>query len=110
MTGPNASVAKPVLCPGVQLPVWDFFTKTRNPTSSLGSVSVPQKEIQVLREGAMSVLPSLGLSLAVPRGLSVLSDSPGFSTDLWRWAPGCSSMLPRISFWVLPKRLGEGSD
>lgn len=91
-------------------PCLGLFHKDPNPTSSLGSVSVPQKEIQVLREGAMSVLPSLGLSLAVPGGLSVLSDSPGFSTDLWRWAPGCSSMLPRISFWVLPKRLGEGSD
>lgn len=81
-----------------------------NPTLGLGRMSVSQKEIQVLREWAMSVLPCLGLSLAVPGGVSALPDSPDFSSDLWHWGPCCSSMLPSISLWVLPKRLGEGSD
>lgn len=56
--------------------------------SSLGSVSVSQKEIQVLLEWATSVLPSLGLSLAIPGGLSALPDSSDSSTDLWSWGPG----------------------
>lgn len=82
-------MAKPGLCPGALLPIWYLFHKDSSPTSSLGTMSVPQEEIQVLGEWAMSVPPSLGLNLAASGGPSTVTKAVGFGAG----DPDCSSRL-----------------
>lgn len=84
-------MAKPGLCPGAPLPVWDLFHKDSSPTPSLGTMSVPQEEIQILGEWAMSVLPSLGLSLAASGGSSTLTKAVGFGAGGQTAPPGVLS-------------------
>lgn len=55
---------------------------------SLGTMSIPQEEIQVLGEWATSVPPSLGQSLAASGGPSTLTKAVGFGAGGQSAPPG----------------------
>lgn len=80
-------------------------------------MSALQKEVKVLGEWAMSLPPSLGLSLVAsgvgvgewvgcPFGLIALTTAVGSGTGGQVAPPGS----PEASLWALPWRLGEVSD
>lgn len=60
---------------------------------SLGTMSVPQEEIQVLSEWAMTLPPSLGLSFVTSGGPSTLTKAVGSGAGGQTAPPGRTKLL-----------------